>query len=40
MDEYLSKPINPKQLFALIESLTGRPSTTPDGVMPPPAEAA
>jgi two-component system sensor histidine kinase/response regulator len=23
MDEYLSKPINPKQLFALIESLTG-----------------
>jgi CheY-like chemotaxis protein len=40
MDEYLSKPINPKQLFALIESLTGRPGTTPDGVMPPPAEAA
>jgi signal transduction histidine kinase/DNA-binding response OmpR family regulator len=42
MDEYLSKPINPKQLFALIESLTGVPaSTTPDAVViPPPAEAA
>jgi signal transduction histidine kinase/CheY-like chemotaxis protein len=42
MDEYLSKPINPTQLFALIESLTGVPaSTTPDaGVLPPPAEAA
>jgi CheY-like chemotaxis protein len=26
MDEYLSKPINPKQLFALIESLTGVPA--------------
>jgi two-component system, sensor histidine kinase and response regulator len=38
MDEYLSKPINPKQLFALIELLTG---ATPDpGVMPPPAQAA
>jgi CheY-like chemotaxis protein len=38
MDEYLSKPINPKQLFALIELLTG---ATPDpGVIPPPAEAA
>jgi two-component system, sensor histidine kinase and response regulator len=42
MDEYLSKPISPKQLFALIESLTGVPaSTTPDAVViPPPAEAA
>jgi CheY-like chemotaxis protein len=41
MDEYLSKPINPEQLFALIESLTGVPaSTTPDAVIPPPAEAA
>jgi CheY-like chemotaxis protein len=42
MDEYLSKPINPTQLFALIESLTGVPaSTTPDAVViPPPAEAA
>ncbi|HMH25504.1 MAG TPA: response regulator, partial [Gemmatimonadaceae bacterium] len=36
MDEYLSKPINPKQLFALIESLTGAPDP---GVIPPPAEA-
>jgi two-component system, sensor histidine kinase and response regulator len=40
MDEYLSKPINPKQLFALIELLTGTPGTTPDGVIPPPAQAA
>jgi len=40
MDEYLSKPLNPKQLFALIESLTGTPSTTPDAVIPPPAAAA
>jgi signal transduction histidine kinase/CheY-like chemotaxis protein len=42
MDEYLSKPINPKKLFALIESLTGIPaSVTPDAVVtPPPAEAA
>jgi two-component system, sensor histidine kinase and response regulator len=40
MDEYLSKPINPKQLFALIESLTGTLSTTPHGVIPPPAAAA
>ena len=40
MDEYLSKPLNPKQLFALIESLTGTPSTAPDGVIPPPAAAA
>jgi two-component system, sensor histidine kinase and response regulator len=40
MDEYLSKPLNPKRLFALIESLTGSPSTTPDGVFPPPAAAA
>jgi signal transduction histidine kinase/DNA-binding response OmpR family regulator len=38
MDEYLSKPINPKQLFALIELLTG---AMPDpGVIPPPARAA
>jgi CheY-like chemotaxis protein len=38
MDEYLSKPINPKQLFALIELLTG---AMPDpGVIPPPAQAA
>jgi CheY-like chemotaxis protein len=28
MDEYLSKPINPKQLFALIESLTGVAAST------------
>jgi signal transduction histidine kinase/DNA-binding response OmpR family regulator len=42
MDGYLSKPINPKELFALIESLTGIPtSTTSDVVViPPPAEAA
>jgi signal transduction histidine kinase/DNA-binding response OmpR family regulator len=42
MDDYLSKPINPTQLFALIESLTGvLSSTTPDGVViAPPAEAA
>jgi len=41
MDEYLSKPINPVQLFALIESLTGvSPSTPPDVVISPPAEAA
>jgi CheY-like chemotaxis protein len=40
MDEYLSKPLNPKQLFALIESLTGTPSTALDGLIPPPAEAA
>jgi signal transduction histidine kinase/DNA-binding response OmpR family regulator len=41
MDEYLSKPINPNQLFALIDSLTGTPETTPDpGVIPPPAKAA
>jgi len=38
MDEYLSKPINPRQLFALVELLTG---ATPDpGVTPPPAQAA
>ena len=29
-----------KQLFALIESLTGAPGTMPDGVIPPPAAAA
>ena len=40
MDEYLSKPINPKQLFALIESLTGTLSTTTDGGFPPPVAAA
>jgi signal transduction histidine kinase/CheY-like chemotaxis protein len=40
MDEYLSKPLNPKQLFALIESLTGAPSTAPDGVIPPLTAAA
>jgi CheY-like chemotaxis protein len=40
MDEYLSKPLNPKQLFALVESLTGTPGMVPDGVIPPPAEAA
>ena len=42
MDGYLSKPINPKELFALIESLTGIPAiTAPNSVViPPPAEAA
>jgi signal transduction histidine kinase/CheY-like chemotaxis protein len=41
MDEYLSKPINPKQLFALIESLTGTLGTTPDpDVIPSPVAAA
>jgi signal transduction histidine kinase/DNA-binding response OmpR family regulator len=35
MDEYLSKPLNPKQLFALIESLTGVVA-----VITPPAELA
>jgi two-component system sensor histidine kinase/response regulator len=41
MDEYLTKPINPLQLFALIESLTGvAASTRPDVASPPPAEAA
>jgi len=40
MDEYLSKPLNPKQLFALIESLTGTLSTTTDGAFPPPAAVA
>ena len=39
MDEYLSKPINPKALFALVELITG--TTAPDpGVIPPPAQAA
>jgi CheY-like chemotaxis protein len=32
MDEYLSKPLNPKELFALVESLTGAQS--PDGAEP------
>ena len=42
MDAYLSKPINSKELFALIESLTGIPaSTTPNAAATaPPAEAA
>ena len=29
MDEYLSKPIDPRKLFALIESLTGAPAIPP-----------
>jgi two-component system sensor histidine kinase/response regulator len=42
MDGYLPKPISPKELFALIESITGiAASTTPNAVViPPPAEAA
>ena len=32
MDEYLSKPLDPKELFALVESLTGAPP--PDDVEP------
>jgi signal transduction histidine kinase/DNA-binding response OmpR family regulator len=42
MDEYLSKPINPKDLFALIESITGLPASAPPNsvMIPPPAEAA
>jgi CheY-like chemotaxis protein len=41
MDEYLSKPINATQLFALIESLTGVLASETDAVViPPPAEAA
>jgi two-component system, sensor histidine kinase and response regulator len=42
MDGYLSKPINRKELFALIESLTGIPAiAAPNSVViPPPAEAA
>jgi len=42
MDEYLSKPINPGALFAMIESLTGVAAGTSadEGTGPPPAEAA
>ena len=40
MDEYLSKPIKPGELFAMIESLTGVAAGTDEGVGPPPAEAA
>jgi two-component system sensor histidine kinase/response regulator len=42
MDEYLSKPINPKDLFALIESITGLPASAPPNsvLISPPAEAA
>jgi CheY-like chemotaxis protein len=29
MDEYLSKPIDPEQLFALIETITGAPTIPP-----------
>lgn len=40
MDEYLSKPINASELFALIESLTGMPaSPISEQVIPPPAAA-
>jgi signal transduction histidine kinase/DNA-binding response OmpR family regulator len=38
MDEYLSKPINSGELFAMIESLTGVPADRE--LVPPPAEAA
>jgi signal transduction histidine kinase/CheY-like chemotaxis protein len=31
MDEYLAKPINPQELFALIESLTGIAASIPPG---------
>jgi len=41
MDEYLSKPIDVNELFALIESLTGLPATVAlEPVIPPPAAAA
>jgi CheY-like chemotaxis protein len=40
MDEYLSKPIKPAELFAMIESLTGIAAGSDDGIVPPPAEAA
>jgi Response regulators consisting of a CheY-like receiver domain and a winged-helix DNA-binding domain len=30
MDGYLTKPINPKELFALIDSLTGGRGNTPE----------
>jgi signal transduction histidine kinase/ActR/RegA family two-component response regulator len=41
MDGYLSKPIIPKELFALIESLTSLPGdTAPDTIVIPPTAAA
>jgi CheY-like chemotaxis protein len=40
MDEYLSKPIEPGELFAMIESLTGVGAGSDEGIVPPPAEAA
>jgi signal transduction histidine kinase/DNA-binding response OmpR family regulator len=40
MDEYLSKPINAEQLFALVEAMTGARGTVSPVVIPPPAEAA
>jgi CheY-like chemotaxis protein len=40
MDGYLSKPIDAKELFALIESLTGMSVGATAPVLPPPAAAA
>jgi signal transduction histidine kinase/DNA-binding response OmpR family regulator len=40
MDEYLSKPIKPGELFAMRESLTGVAPGLDQGIVPPPAEAA
>jgi CheY-like chemotaxis protein len=41
MDEYLSKPIDAQELFALIESLTGVPANDAlEPFVPPPAAAA
>jgi len=40
MDEYLSKPIKPGELFAMIESLTGVAAGSDEGIVPPPAAAA
>jgi CheY-like chemotaxis protein len=41
MDEYLSKPIDAEQLFALVEAMTGAPGAAASPILiPPPAEAA
>jgi signal transduction histidine kinase/DNA-binding response OmpR family regulator len=41
MDEYLSKPIDAEQLFALVEAMTGAPGAAASPIIiPPPAEAA